>query len=84
MEKYVYWGAGILVLLGLINSCNSSNRYKEVSTLHPYTYLREPSVGYCDCPYDLDQRGYKCGNRSAYARTGGAEPVCYVRDVRGY
>ncbi|MBW4561174.1 MAG: hypothetical protein KME32_08425 [Mojavia pulchra JT2-VF2] len=43
----------------------------------PYQY-----VGYCRCPYDLDPRGYECGDRSAYVRTGGSEPVCYFGDLR--
>lgn len=86
MEKYAYWGVGILVLLGFINSCNSSNKYKEVNTLHPYTPLRAAYtyVGGCYCPYDLDSRGYECGTRSAWYRPGGDRPMCYLGDKYGY
>lgn len=84
MEKYVYWGAGIIVLLGLINSCNSSARRKQVITYDPYAPINSPIIGRCDCMYDYDKNGNLCGKRSAWYRTGGAEPVCYLGDKYGY
>ena len=33
--------------------------------------------GNCMCPYNLDAAGRRCGNRSAWSRSGGASPVCY-------
>jgi hypothetical protein len=38
-------------------------------------------TGPCPCPYDLDRRGWPCGDRSAYSKPGGAEPLCYREDV---
>jgi hypothetical protein len=35
----------------------------------------------CACPYNLARNGSSCGGRSAYSRPGGAEPLCYPRDV---
>jgi hypothetical protein len=35
----------------------------------------------CACPEDLARNGSRCGARSAYSRPGGAEPLCYPRDV---
>jgi hypothetical protein len=35
----------------------------------------------CACPEDLARNGNRCGGRSAYSRPGGAEPLCYLRDV---
>lgn len=35
----------------------------------------------CACPYNAARNGSKCGARSAYSRPGGAEPLCYPRDV---
>lgn len=35
----------------------------------------------CACPYDSARNGSSCGGRSAYSRPGGAEPMCYPRDV---
>jgi hypothetical protein len=35
----------------------------------------------CPCPYSKDFQSLQCGDRSAYTRTGGAEPLCYARDV---
>lgn len=37
--------------------------------------------GSCACPYNRDSAGRRCGGRSAYSRPGGAEPMCYARDV---
>lgn len=42
------------------------------------TPLRAPVTGSCECPYDFDSRGGRCGGRSAYSRPGGASPRCYV------
>ena len=43
------------------------------------TPLREPTSGQgCQCPYDIDARGGRCGGRSSYSRPGGEEPRCYV------
>src|SRR6266568_6374766 len=35
----------------------------------------------CACPYNIARNGSQCGGRSAYSRPGGAEPLCYPRDV---
>lgn len=35
--------------------------------------------GNCPCPGDLDEQGNRCGLRSAYSRSGGAEPICIGR-----
>ena len=37
--------------------------------------------GNCPCPYNRTKRGHRCGKRSAYSKPGGAEPLCYARDV---
>lgn len=37
--------------------------------------------GPCACPYDTDRRGHLCGERSAYSKPGGWEPLCYESDV---
>lgn len=34
--------------------------------------IREPVSGSCDCPYDTDSAGRRCGGRSAYSRPGEA------------
>ena len=36
--------------------------------------------GNCACPYDTAADGSRCGARSAWSRSGGASPVCYVND----
>lgn len=37
--------------------------------------------GSCPCPYSTARNGSHCGRRSAYSRAGGAEPLCYPKDV---
>jgi hypothetical protein len=37
----------------------------------------------CACPYDHARNGSMCGGRSAYSRPGGAEPLCFPKDVTG-
>lgn len=39
--------------------------------------IREPYQGSCECPYDTDRRGRRCGGRSAYSRAGGSPGMCY-------
>jgi endonuclease YncB( thermonuclease family) len=42
---------------------------------------RAPSVRHaCICPGDLDAAGRRCGGRSAFARKGGASPMCGGRN----
>ncbi len=37
--------------------------------------------GNCPCPYSRARNGSLCGKRSAYSKPGGAEPLCYPKDV---
>ncbi|HYP86540.1 MAG TPA: hypothetical protein VEQ59_00265 [Polyangiaceae bacterium] len=37
--------------------------------------------GNCPCPYNRASNGSRCGRRSAYSRAGGAEVLCYPKDV---
>jgi hypothetical protein len=41
---------------------------------------RSSRSGSCDCPYDTDSAGRRCGNRSAYSKPGGSSPTCYVTE----
>ena len=46
--------------------------------------IAESIAGYsgnCPCPYSTARNGSRCGGRSAYSREGGAEPLCYAKDV---
>lgn len=43
---------------------------------------RQPTSGQgCQCPYDIDAAGRRCGGRSAYSRPGGASPICYMDEA---
>ena len=35
----------------------------------------------CPCEYSADVAGNSCGKRSAWTRSGGAEPMCYHSDI---
>lgn len=35
----------------------------------------------CPCEYSTDVAGSQCGGRSAWTRSGGAEPLCYHADI---
>ena len=37
--------------------------------------------GPCPCPYNVAADGKECGARSAYARPGGAAPLCFSEQV---
>lgn len=41
------------------------------------TPARATKTGSCECPYDRDSAGRRCGGRSAYSKPGGSSPVCY-------
>ena len=43
-------------------------------------YKSNSYSGNCACPYDTASDGSKCGARSAWSRSGGASPICYVND----
>lgn len=46
-------------------------------SIHAYLATGHP----CACPYNVARNGSRCGARSAYSRRGGAEPLCYPKDV---
>ncbi len=44
--------------------------------------IRESIARYsCPCPYSTMRNGRRCGDWSAWSKPGGAEPLCYRRDV---
>ncbi len=58
---------------------------KPLSDAQIKTILIDESIagysGNCPCPYSTARNGSRCGRRSAYSREGGAEPLCYPKDV---
>jgi hypothetical protein len=61
------------------------DKQKALSDAQIRTVLIEESIaaysGNCPCPYSTARNGSRCGRRSAYSREGGAEPLCYPKDV---
>jgi hypothetical protein len=45
----------------------------------PAQYHKEK--GPCACPDDKDKAGHRCGKRSAFCRSGGAEVKCFLVNV---
>ena len=45
-------------------------------SLSSLTPRSSSSTGSCGCPDDLDSRGSRCGDRSAFCRSGGPKPSC--------
>jgi len=46
--------------------------------------IHESIIAYpdnCPCPFNRASDGSECGERSAYTRKGGYEPICYPSDV---
>ncbi|MBD2060670.1 SH3 domain-containing protein [Funiculus sociatus GB2-A5] len=39
--------------------------------------IRDSISGSCQCPYDTDSGGRRCGGRSAYFKPGSEKPVCF-------
>jgi len=62
-----------------------SENEKRLSDAQIRAILIEESIaaypGNCPCPYSTARNGTRCGRRSAYSREGGAEPLCYPKDV---
>jgi len=60
-------------------------RAKKLSEAQIKQILIDESIaaysGNCPCPYHTARNGSRCGRRSAYSRAGGAEPLCYPKDV---
>jgi hypothetical protein len=63
----------------------SKEKPKKLSDAQIKQILIEESIaaysGNCPCPYNAARNGSRCGRRSAYSRAGGAEPLCYPKDV---
>ena len=63
-------GLATLAVLGAAAAAQGGNNNSSPSTTYD---------GNCACPADLDSQGNRCGLRSAYSRSGGAEPSCIGR-----
>src|SRR6478609_9973525 len=63
----------------------SKEKSKKLSDTQIKQLLIDESIaaysGSCPCPYNTARNGSRCGRRSAYSRAGGAEPLCYPKDV---
>ncbi|MBL4853666.1 MAG: hypothetical protein JKY25_05445 [Robiginitomaculum sp.] len=74
-------------IIGLTLGLNASPAFaasnktdKEITQL----LIRESIASYsgaCPCPYSTMRNGRRCGKFSAYSKPGGAEPLCYAKDV---
>lgn len=37
--------------------------------------------GNCACPYNVARNGSTCGARSAWSKSGGHKPICFVKEI---
>ncbi|BAQ65099.1 CHAT domain-containing protein [Geminocystis sp. NIES-3709] len=70
-------GLALIVVVGLIMTGLTLLQKSFPTVTKP---IRNPLKGNCECPYDLDTTGKQCGEKSAYSRPGGSQPVCFVGD----
>jgi len=76
-----FWFWLIIIFFAIRGCAENSNKKKfiyEPYQIETYIPVRDSMFGICDCPYDIALDRDPCGNTSAYSRTGGAEPQCYL------
>ncbi|MCF6220832.1 MAG: hypothetical protein L3J65_06945 [Robiginitomaculum sp.] len=81
--RFIWASLFITIGLGLIAtpaSAQGAKTDKEIVQILIKQSIAQYS-GVCPCPYSINRGGRKCGSRSAYSKPGGAEPLCYARDV---
>ncbi|BAZ11985.1 hypothetical protein NIES4071_38130 [Calothrix sp. NIES-4071] len=67
-------------LTQILEALKNPNIKVNGSKIDPDTPVRAAVSGSCQCPYDTDIRGSSCGGRSVYSKSGGQQPICYVKD----
>jgi hypothetical protein len=78
---------GALATLGILSVYSAAAREPLSDAQVRQVIIQESIAHYqgtdhpCACPYNLARNGSSCGGRSAYSRPGGAEPLCYPKDV---
>ena len=68
VETTLIVGGAVIAVPVIIDA---AGRTGSTNTNHP---------GSCPCPYSIANDGSVCGNRSAWSRSGGYEPLCYWSD----
>jgi len=75
----------LLASLSSGEQLEAKERAAQLSAARIRQILIEESVsaysGSCPCPYSTARNGSRCGRRSAYSRPGGADVLCYPKDV---
>lgn len=77
--------AGALASPSSASPLESKEKPRKLSDAQIKQILIDESIaaysGTCPCPYHVARNGSRCGRRSAYSRAGGAELLCYPKDV---
>ncbi len=75
----------VLVVLPSVERLDAKETPRQLSAARIRQILIEESIadyaGSCPCPYSTARNGSRCGRRSAYSRAGGADVLCYPKDV---
>lgn len=76
---------GFASLLLALTSLSALAQRPTVSEADIWTMIiRASIVSYphsCPCPYSADRSGRRCGDRSAYTRSGETALMCYPQDI---
>ncbi len=75
---FLVWFSHAPLLIAIQESFNLSDQQIK-SALIQQSISNYP--GTCACPYQTDRAGNNCGDRSAYKKAGGYDPLCYSNDV---
>jgi hypothetical protein len=76
---------GFVSLLLALTSFSALAEKRAVNEADIWTMIIHDSiVSYprsCPCPYSADRSGRRCGDRSAYTRSGATALICYPQDI---
>ena len=77
--------SGLVGLLLALTSFASVAEQRAVGEADIWSMIiRDSIVSYarnCPCPYSADRAGRRCGDRSAYTRSGATAIMCYPQDI---
>jgi hypothetical protein len=72
------WIRGDFVKTGIQSSSTSPLPVASPKSAAGSAIRKPDAASNCECPYDTDKAGKSCGKRSAYSKTQGKKPICYV------
>ena len=75
----------LLITLALLSSTVFAQPYQRLTDEKIRYQIIQQSIaqypGPCACPYSVARNGSSCGNRSAFSKPGGYDPICYPQQI---